>query len=287
MPSAPLGIVASQDHFSASGGTVTYSGGYTIHTFNSSGTFTIGAKGKRLIEWEIVGGGGSGGAHSTFQNTKTGDTSYNYYGAGGGGGYVSDSGVLTPYYHPELGTIKTAIPVTVGAGGAAPFYGGGGASGNISNIARTGAEASNLKSDFLIDGKTAGVDQAGGGSNSNGYNATNGVYGTGKAGGGGGGSNITTLGSGGTQYDSVGAGGSGSGGGGNGGAGTFGPTTGGGGGAGGSASGSSGGAGINGYSVGGSGSTGSGWAGAANSGNGGDSARNGGSGKVIIKYLSV
>ena len=287
MPSAPLGIVASQDHFSASGGTVTYSGGYTIHTFNSSGTFTIGAKGKRLIEWEIVGGGASGGTHAAFQNTKTGDTSYNYYGAGGGGGYESNSGVLAPYYHPELGTIKTAIPVTVGGGGAAPMFGGGGSMGNISNIARTGAEASSLKSDFLIDGKTAGVDQAGGGSSGNGIDATNGVYGTGKAGGGGGGSNITTLSGGGTQNDSVGAGGSGSGGGGNGGAGTFGPTTGGGGGAGGNASGSSGGAGINGYSAGGSGSTGSGSAGGANTGNGGGSQANGGSGKVIIKYLSV
>jgi hypothetical protein len=48
--------------FSATGGTVTTSGGYTIHTFTGSGTFAlanplIGFQ----VEYLVVAGGGAGG----------------------------------------------------------------------------------------------------------------------------------------------------------------------------------------------------------------------------------
>ena len=45
--------------FSATGGTITTSGSYTIHTFTSSGTFTP----NRAVNLEvlIIAGGGSGG----------------------------------------------------------------------------------------------------------------------------------------------------------------------------------------------------------------------------------
>ena len=41
------------------GGTITTSGSYTIHTFTSSGTFTTGKSGN--VELLVVGGGGGGG----------------------------------------------------------------------------------------------------------------------------------------------------------------------------------------------------------------------------------
>jgi hypothetical protein len=68
--------------FSASGGTVTYSGSYTIHTFTANGTFTVNNVSKSM-ESLVVGGGGSGGT--------SGPGSYNSGGGGGGGGGVSSS----------------------------------------------------------------------------------------------------------------------------------------------------------------------------------------------------
>jgi len=76
--------------FSASGGTVTTSGGYKYHTFTSSGTFTAETSGS--VDILMVGGGGGGGG----------------YGGGGGGGAVlhSVSKTLTP----------TTYAITIGAG---------------------------------------------------------------------------------------------------------------------------------------------------------------------------
>ena len=57
--------------FSATGGTITESEGYRIHTFLSNGTFeVILDQGSKEIEYLIVAGGGGGGR----------------YGGGGGGG---------------------------------------------------------------------------------------------------------------------------------------------------------------------------------------------------------
>jgi hypothetical protein len=78
----------------ATGGTVTNSGGYTIHTFTSSGNFTVYVGGD--VEYLVVAGGGGGG-----------------YDGGGGGGA---GGLLT-------GTVTNLTPgtytITVGEGGAA------------------------------------------------------------------------------------------------------------------------------------------------------------------------
>jgi len=61
--------------FSATGGTITYSGGYTIHTFTSSGTFTPNGSG--IVEVLVVAGGGA-----TSSLDRTG---------GGGGGHSLQS----------------------------------------------------------------------------------------------------------------------------------------------------------------------------------------------------
>ena len=78
---------------SATGGTITYSGDYTIHTFTASGTFTPNENGNVQVLVIAGGGGGAGGPA----------------GAGGGaGGFVySASFAITPQ----------AYTVTVGAGG--------------------------------------------------------------------------------------------------------------------------------------------------------------------------
>ena len=78
----------------ASGGAVTISGGYVIHRFNTSGTFSSTFNGP--VEVLIVGGGGGGG-------TPLG-------GGGGGGGVI---------YMPAVNVIAgTSYSVVVGSGGA-------------------------------------------------------------------------------------------------------------------------------------------------------------------------
>ena len=80
--------------FSATGGTVTTSGSYTVHTFTSSGTFQASGNGE--VEYLVIAGGGSGGAQ--------------HGGGGGAGGYRTAT---------NFSVSTGAYTVTVGAGGAA------------------------------------------------------------------------------------------------------------------------------------------------------------------------
>ena len=100
----------------ATGGTITYSGGYTIHTFTSSGTFTV-TSGSGDVEYLVVAGGG--GATTT-------------YGSGGGGGAGG-------FRAGTLGVTPQAYPITVGAGGASGAGAGGNGGDSIfSTITSTG-----------------------------------------------------------------------------------------------------------------------------------------------------
>jgi site-specific recombinase XerD len=85
-----------EDEGSATGGTITTDGDYTIHTFTSSGSFSASSS-LSSIEYLVVGGGGAGG--------KNGST----VGGGGGGG----GGFLTGTTSVSAGETT----VTVGAGG--------------------------------------------------------------------------------------------------------------------------------------------------------------------------
>jgi hypothetical protein len=102
--------------FSATGGTITYSGIYTVHTFRSSGTFTPETAGQ--VEYLVVAGGGAAG---------------NYGGGGGAGGFKTAT---------NFAVAATGLTVTVGAGGTAtnsePTYGGNGANSVFSSITATG-----------------------------------------------------------------------------------------------------------------------------------------------------
>jgi len=78
----------------ATGGTITTVGNYKVHTFNSSGTFTINKA--TVIEILVVAGGGSGGE--------------GHGGGGGGGGMI---------YNPTFAILSQSYSVIVGNGGAA------------------------------------------------------------------------------------------------------------------------------------------------------------------------
>jgi len=97
----------SNSSVTATGGTITYSGGYTIHTFTSNGTFTV-TNGSGNIEVLVVAGGGSGGTN------------------GGGSG----AGGLT--YNSSYAVTTGAITVTVGAGGTGGLYPTAGTNGGNS-----------------------------------------------------------------------------------------------------------------------------------------------------------
>ena len=95
----------------ATGGTITYSGGRTIHTFTSSGTFNVtSAPDGATVEALVVAGGGGGGSFSG--------------GGGGAGGLIYDAAKSISI---------TAYTITVGSGGVKPTSNtGGNTNGNNS-----------------------------------------------------------------------------------------------------------------------------------------------------------
>ena len=257
--------------FDATGGTKTTSGGYTIHTFTSSGTFTPNMGGD--VDYLVVaGGGGSGG----------------YGGGGGAGGFRTGTG---------LAVTAQAYTVTVGAGGSGSTYnhalaaaGGNSVFSSITSIGGgSGASA----------GHTGGNGGSGGGGNGGwGTAGGSGTSGQGNNGG-------TAVGN--TPYHGAGGGGASQSGGngtthaGNGGAGTASSYSGssvtyagGGGGASDSGTNNNGGTGGAGGGGRGFGGDGAAVAGSANTGGGGGAGGSsitgftaGGSGIVIIRYLTT
>ena len=129
-------------HISATGGTVTESGNYKIHTFTGSGCFTVSAAPSApvaIVDYVVVAGGGGGG--------------YHYGGAGGAGGYresynATTSGCYTasPLATPiSIPVTTTTYPITVGSGGpgssASPWKGSNGGNSVFSTITSTGGGA--------------------------------------------------------------------------------------------------------------------------------------------------
>jgi len=107
----------------ATGGTITTSGDYKIHTFTGPGTFTVcnvsttsPAPGNNTVSYMVVAGGGGGGAPPGL-----------YGGGGGAGGFREYKGPTDSYTASPLdgnpgGTAVTvtaqAYPITVGGGGS-------------------------------------------------------------------------------------------------------------------------------------------------------------------------
>jgi len=102
----------------ATGGAVTTSGDFKIHTFTSSGCFQVtnagNAAGSNKISYVVVAGGGGGGAE---RGTTTSS------GGGGAGGFREGKCSSDPYTASPLATTALAasvatFPITVGGGGA-------------------------------------------------------------------------------------------------------------------------------------------------------------------------
>jgi hypothetical protein len=103
----------------ASGGTVTESGDFKIHTFTSSGTFTVNSAptpANNNVSYLVIAGGGGGAGQ---QNASSGGG-----GGGGAGGFREGKTPATPYTASPLvapaglPVSATSYPITVGAGGA-------------------------------------------------------------------------------------------------------------------------------------------------------------------------
>ena len=133
----------------ATGGTITESGDFKIHTFTSPGTFTVTnggtPAGSNSVDYMVVAGGGSGGGHAP-------GTAASFSGGGGGaGGFreshsvpVSGCYTASPLATPTaLPVSAQAYPITVGAGGAtntspAPNSGNPGSDSVFSTITSAG-----------------------------------------------------------------------------------------------------------------------------------------------------
>ena len=267
-----------------SGGSITTSGGYRIHTFTSSGTF-VNTIANNSVQYLVVAGGGGGG--NTVAYSVSGSS------GGGAGGYRSN---VTG--QSSGGGASAEAALTLSAGSYTVTIGGGG--GGTSSHA-TGGNGNNS-----VFGSITSIGGGGGGGGSG--TAGNGGSGGGKAYSGGVGSGTAGQGYDGGNHGERGGGGGGgasavgqSRGGGeqNGGAGGAGvssningsaTTRAGGGGGSGSSSGSggSGGSGGGGNGTGNSGTGGSGstnkGGGGGGTGPGGGTSGSGGSGIVIVRY---
>ena len=146
---------------SATGGTVTTSGGYKIHTFTDvSDTFTVISSGEG--EYLVVAGGGGG------SNT-------NYCGGGGAGGMLI--GTIPSLAH---GTYN----ITVGGGGATGTNGSVGSDSQFNTIiANGGGGGGGVNSNGLNGGSGGGGGYAGGSTAGNGRVGGTGVAGQGNNGG--------------------------------------------------------------------------------------------------------
>ncbi len=106
--------ISDSKFVTATGGTVTCSGNFKIHTFTGPGTFCVScagnSQGSSTVDYLVVAGGGGG---------------YNYAGGGGAGGYRESSGAASGCYAisplgagvSALPVSVTGYPITVGGGG--------------------------------------------------------------------------------------------------------------------------------------------------------------------------
>ncbi len=143
-------------YISATGGTITTSGDFKIHTFTSPGTFTVcsvgNPAGSSSVDYLVVAGGAGGASGG---------------GAGGAGGYRESSGTASGSYTiSPLGACVSALPVT--ATGYPVTVGAGGGPG-------PGSAAGGTGSNSVFAGSTT-ITSAGGGGGGD-YSGGNGAVG--------------------------------------------------------------------------------------------------------------
>jgi hypothetical protein len=192
---------STAEYITATGGTITTSGDFKIHTFTGPGTFTVcsvgNPAGSNSVDYLVTAGGGGGGGAQAFSCAAGG--------GGGAGGFRESSGAASGCYTASpLGACVSALPVavqgypiTVGAGGgiAAPGDGAGtnGSNSIFSTITSAGGGGGGGYSGQAAGNGGSGGGCGGGGVAGNGNTppvsppqGTNGGSGGGEGGGGGG-----------------------------------------------------------------------------------------------------
>jgi hypothetical protein len=150
----------------ATGGTITCSGDFRIHTFNADSTFTINSAptpGNNNVSYMVVAGGGAGGPNvGPSGSSATG-------GGGGAGGFREGETPASPYTGSPLKNSSglpvsvQSYPITVGGGGAisgphpTEATGGSGGASTFSSITSAGGGGGgNDKNNGLTGGSGGG-----------------------------------------------------------------------------------------------------------------------------------
>ena len=166
----------------ATGGTITCSGNFKIHTFTGPGTFCVSGlatvSSNNNVDYLVVAGGGGGGGNDSGSSIGGGGA--------GAGGYRESPGALTCYTASPLGASPAAAlpvsvqgyPITVGAGGAAgtggacgtptpPGTAGKGNNSIFSTITSTGGGGGHSRNDPTTSGGAPMDGGSGGGESGN------------------------------------------------------------------------------------------------------------------------
>jgi len=147
-------------YITATGGTITTSGDYKIHTFTGPGTLGVtnagNASGSNTVDYLVIAGGGGGAQSPNLGRVPgagpvTANCSSNGGGGGGAGGYRFSNGTASGCYSAgpsplgasALPVSVSCLPITVGGGGscsAGPYgpYSGNGSNSVFSTITSTG-----------------------------------------------------------------------------------------------------------------------------------------------------
>ena len=160
-------IALQPTYITATGGTITESGNFKIHTFTGPGTFCVSvtgnpAGGPTNVDYMVVGGaGGAGGGEGT--------------GGGGAGGFRESSGATSGCYTASplgagvsgLPVSVTGYPITVGGGGSggpcASVRGNSGGNSTFSTITSAGGGGGGGNLPPVGDGNGGGSGGGGGG----------------------------------------------------------------------------------------------------------------------------
>jgi len=145
--------IVSPQFVTATGGTITTSGDYKIHTFTSPGTFCVSnagnCSGSNSVDYMVVAGGGGGAANS------------NGAGGAGAGGFRESSGAASGCYSASpLGSGVSALPVSVQG---YPITVGGGGAGHVGDPENAGDGSSGSNSVFSSTTSAGGGGGGGGG----------------------------------------------------------------------------------------------------------------------------
>lgn len=153
----------------ATGGTITTSGDYKIHTFTGPGTFTVcsvgNPAGSTTVDYLVVAGGGGGGGSCAAPSDSEG-------GGGGAGGYRESKATGAPWTASPLASSSSlpvsvqGYPITVGSGGAGsnsnPTRGTSGNNSVFSTITSAGGGGGGSRNNTCVSARAAPGGSGGG-----------------------------------------------------------------------------------------------------------------------------